>query len=119
MARHRVALAALLAQPHPQAAVLCERVLDCHPERRADPREGIDHEPDQRAIAQTGLRRDIDAVEQRARLGRIEHWRLPARHDVPGPAHRAGRVDRHDLADHEPIEQMAQRREPLLDGRRG
>jgi hypothetical protein len=27
----------------------------------------------------------------------------PERHDVPGPAHRRGRVDRHHLAGHQPI----------------
>jgi hypothetical protein len=66
MAGHRVALAALLAQPHPQAAVLRADILDRHPERRADPGERIDPKPDQRAIAQARMRRDVDAVEQRA-----------------------------------------------------
>jgi hypothetical protein len=37
---------------------------------------------------------------------------------MPGPAHRRGRVDRHRLAGDEPIEQMADRGEPLLDTRR-
>jgi hypothetical protein len=55
-----------------------------------------------------------DAVEQRARFRRGEQRRLPARHDVPGPAHRAGWIDRHDLAGNKPIEQMADRGEPLL-----
>ena len=50
--------------------------------------------------------RDIDAVEQRARFRRIEHRCLSRRHDVPGPAHRARRIDRHDLAGDEPVEQM-------------
>ena len=77
MARHCVPLAALLAQPHPQPAVLRVDILDHHAERRADPGEGIDHEPDQRAIAQAGMRRDIDAVKQRPRFRRIEHWRCP------------------------------------------
>jgi hypothetical protein len=66
MARHRMALTALLAQPHPQPAVLRVDILDRHAERRADPGERIDHQPDQGAIAQTGMCRDIDAVEQRA-----------------------------------------------------
>jgi hypothetical protein len=66
MARHRVPLAALLAQPHPEAAVLREDILDRHAERRANPGEGIDHEPDQCAIAQTDDGRRVDAVEQRA-----------------------------------------------------
>jgi hypothetical protein len=27
---------------------------------------------------------------------------LPGRHDVPGPAHRRGRIDRHYLTGHQP-----------------
>jgi hypothetical protein len=52
-------------------------------------------------------------------LRRIEHRRLPGRHDVPGPTHGRSRVDRHDLAGDEPVEQVADRGEPLLDARRG
>jgi len=67
MARHRVALAALLAQPHPQSAVLRKDILDGHPERRADTGEGIDHQPDQGARSrETGMGYDINAVQQRA-----------------------------------------------------
>jgi hypothetical protein len=66
-------------------------------------------------IAQADDTRGVDAVEQRTRRGGIEHRRLPARHDVPGPAHRRGRVDRHDLAVDQPIEQVTERGEPLLD----
>jgi hypothetical protein len=69
-------------------------------------------------ITQTGMCRDIDAIEQRAGFGRIEYRRLPGRHNVPGPAHRCGRVDRHNLTGDEPIEQMTDRGEPLLDTRR-
>ena len=54
-----------------------------------------------------------------ARFGWIEHRRLTRRHDVPRPAHRVPRIDRHDLAVDQPIEQMPQRREPLLDRGRG
>jgi len=43
MARHCVALAAFLAQPHPEAAVLRVDILNRHTERRADPRERVDH----------------------------------------------------------------------------
>jgi hypothetical protein len=35
-----------------------------------------------------------------------------------GP-HRRGQVDRHHLAGHQPVEQMTDRSEPLLDARRG
>ena len=118
VARHRVALAAFFPQPYPQPAVLCVDILDRHAERRANPSEGIDHQPDQRAIAQTGMCRHIDAVEQRPRLGRIEYRRLPAGDDVPGPAHRMRRIDRHDLAVDQPVEQVTQRGKPLFDARR-
>ena len=44
---------------------------------------------------------------------------LALAHDVLGPAYRAGRIDRDHLADHQPVEQMAERGELLFDGRRG
>src|SRR6516225_4619830 len=56
------------------------------------------------AVAQAGMRRDIDAVEQRPRFRRIEHRRLPGGHDVTGPSHCVRRVDRHDLAVDQPVE---------------
>jgi hypothetical protein len=40
-----------------------------------------------------------------------------ANENATRPAHRRGRVHRHDLADHKPIEQMADRGKPLLGGR--
>jgi len=85
----------------------------------AAPIRAKDHQSDQRAIAQTGMRHHIDAVEQRARFRWIEHRRLPGRDDMTRPAHRSGRVDWHDLAGDEPIEQMPDRGEPLFDARRG
>jgi hypothetical protein len=63
-----VRLAALLAQPHPKPPVLGEHVLNLHAERRADAGERIDHEGDQRAVAQA-----------RRRRGRIEHRRALSR----------------------------------------
>ena len=54
-----------------------------------------------------------------ARLGGIEHRRLAAPHDVARPAHGGGGIGRHDLAYHHPIEQVAQRGEAQLRGRRG
>jgi hypothetical protein len=53
-----------------------------------------------------------------ARFRRIEYRRLPRRHNVPGPAHRAGWIDRHHLAGDEPIKQITDRGEPLFDARR-
>ena len=93
MARHRAPLAALLAQPHPEAPVLRKDILDRHAERGADAGEGIDHERDQGAIAQAGDVASVDAVEQRPCLSAIEHRRLPGCHNVPGPAHRVRRID--------------------------
>jgi hypothetical protein len=56
---------------------------------------------------------------QLPRLSRIEHGRLAAPHDMARPAHGGAGIDRHDLADHHPIEQMPQGREAQLRGRRG
>ena len=55
VAWHRMALAVLLALPRPERAVLRVDILDRYAERCADPGEGIDHEPDQCAIAQSGI----------------------------------------------------------------
>src|SRR5437868_507903 len=50
VARHGVALAALLAQPHPQTAVLDIDVLDSHAKRSTDPSERVNHEANQSAV---------------------------------------------------------------------
>jgi hypothetical protein len=118
VARHRVALAALLVELHPQPSVLDEHVLDPAGQRRADPREGVDHQRDQRAVAQANARRHVDRVEQRARLGRVEHRRLAGPRAMRRPAHRHRRVGGHDLAAHQPVEEATHRGEPLLDRRR-
>ena len=55
---------------------------------------------------------------QPPRLGRIQRRRFPFFRSMAGPAHRRGRVVRHDLAGDEPVEQVADCREPLLDGGR-
>ena len=103
----------------PIAGGSADNVFDVHPDRRADAREGIDHQADQRAVAQTDHGRRVDRVDELPRLGWIEHRRLAAPHDMARPAHGGGRVGRHDLADHHPIEQMPQRRQAQLRGRRG
>ena len=51
MAGHGVLLAALLVQAHPKPPVLRIHVLDPHADRRADTREGIDHQADEGAVA--------------------------------------------------------------------
>ena len=77
VAGHLVPLAALLAQPHPEPAVLRADILDRHAEGRTDAGERIDHQRNQRPVAQTGDGASVDAVEQRPRLGWIEHRLLP------------------------------------------
>ena len=58
-------LAALLVQPAPIDAVLCTmHVADRHCGGSPDPGEGVDHQPDQRPVAQPGRRRDVDRVEE-------------------------------------------------------
>jgi len=59
--------------------------------------------------------RGIDAVQQLARFRWIEHRRLPTGDDVTRPPNTVRRVEGHHLAVDQPVEQMAQRREPLLD----
>ena len=61
----------------------------------------------------------IAGVDELPRLGGIEHRRLAAPHDVERPTHGGGRVGRHDLARHHPVEQVTQRGQAKLRGRRG
>jgi hypothetical protein len=51
VARHRMPLVAFLLQPHPESTVLREDIFDRYAECRTDAGEGIDHQPDKRAIA--------------------------------------------------------------------
>jgi hypothetical protein len=120
MTRHLVPLAALFTEAHPQPPVLHVDVVDPHCERGPDPRERKHHQRDQRdqrVVAQPGQRRHIDAVEQLPCLGGIEHRRLALFRGVTGAAHRRGRVVRHDLAGHEPVEEMTNGGQVLFDGR--
>ena len=94
-------------------------VLGLHSERGADAGEAVDHQCDQRPIAQARRCRDVDAVEQLPRLGGIEHRRLALAHDMRRPAHGRGRINRHHLAGHQPVEQVADGGELLLDRGRG
>ncbi len=118
VAGHGMRLAAFLPQPHPKAAVLREHVLDLHAERSADAREAVDHEGNQRPVAQSRRRRDVDGIEQRPRLGRLQHRRLAGACGMRRAAHRSRGIDGHHLARHQPVEQVADRGQAQLDGRR-
>jgi hypothetical protein len=54
-----------------------------------------------------------------ARLKRIEHWRLAVRTIWRGPRTALAGLTGHDLANHHPVEQMAQGGEAQCRGRRG
>jgi hypothetical protein len=68
-------LAALFMEAHPEAAVLREHILDRHRDDGSDTREAVEHEGDQRLVAQTNMRRAADAIEQGTHFGRIEDRR--------------------------------------------
>ena len=53
--------------------------------------------------------------EQRPRFLPVEHRRSAFLHHMLGPAHGMRRVDLDHVADHQPVEQHAQRREVLFD----
>jgi hypothetical protein len=61
-----VFLAAYLVQTHPAAPPLREVVADIHLQHRADADECVDHDADQRAVAQGGQRVGVDDCQQRA-----------------------------------------------------
>jgi hypothetical protein len=84
----------------------------------ADPREGIGHGRDQRAIAQAYQRGRFNGIEQSAGFVTGEVGRLAFSYDMPGATHRVGRIHIDDVAGHEPVEQHAQRGQILFDRRR-
>ena len=116
--RDVVPRAALLVEPEPPLALLPEVVLPPHPDHRAHPRDTVEHDRDERAVAQAGERARVDRREEPAGLGRREHRRRARRDDVLGPPDGRRRVHRQDLADDEPVAEHADGRQVLLDGGR-
>jgi len=104
-------------QPHPDAPILCEDILDLHADDRADAGEGINHETNQRLVAQIDVRFAIDAIEQRPHFRCIEHGRLALAHDMLRPAHGSSRIYLHHLTRHQPVEEMADGSQAQLDRR--
>ena len=62
-------------------------------------------------------RRAADAIEQGAHFAGIEDRRFAFAHDMPRPAHRQRRIGPHDVARHQPIEQVTDRGQAQLDRR--
>jgi len=100
-----MALAALLVQAEPPTLTLGVVVFDLEADRGADSGEGVDHDADQRSVAETtdGVR--LDCVEKFTSLVAREHGCLAALDDVSGTADGARRVRWHDLTNDEPVEQ--------------
>ena len=114
MHRHLVVLAALLVQPEPPALALGEVVLNPHRKRRADAREAVDQDADERPIAKADQAVCRDALKQLMRFLRREDRRAAAVDDVARAPHHRCRVGADDLADHQPVKQHAHRRQMLL-----
>jgi hypothetical protein len=118
MDRHHVIDPAFFVQTEKGAPALVIVILDLHADGCGDAREGEDHQPDQGAVAQAHERAGVDRLEQRAHFVRDERRRLSRPDAVPRPLDGRRRVIRQDLADHQIVEQHADRRQVLLDGRR-
>ena len=82
-------------------------------------REAVDQHSEERTVAQAREHRDVDAAEQCPGLGGGEHRGLAGLDDVLGFPDRARGVEGQDLADDEPVEEHATRRQVLLDARGG
>src|ERR1700722_8879417 len=98
MAGHFVALAALFAEAYPEPAAFAVNVFDFHAEGGADTGKAIDHQADERAIAQAARRGQVDAVEQFTSFGRFQDRCTALARAVLGSADRTGWVDRNHLA---------------------
>ena len=119
MTGHGVFFTTLFVETDPETAMLPIDVGYGHTQRGADAGEGKNEQADQRPVAQAddGLR--VDAVEELTRFGRGQDRGLAGAHHVFGATHGGGWVHSEHLADHQPVEQHAYGRQPLLDaGRR-
>jgi len=119
MGGHLVFLAAFFVKPHPAAPPLDEEILDAHTDHRTHAGEGVDHQANQCAVAQTGQGSGVDGVEQRPRLLRGKHRRLALLLRVLRTAHTVRGIQRNHLADDHPIEEHPQSGQPQLHGRPG
>ena len=102
-------LAAFFTQADPQPPALAVNVLDLHAERGANPRKAVDHQADQRPVAQlpTSVVASILSISARASAGSSTGV-LPLR--TICSAHRSGGIYRHDLANHQPVKGGGRRR---------
>ena len=106
-----------LVEAEERARSLGVVVGHAHGDRGRDTREAVDQHAEERAVGETCERRDVDAIEKGPGLRGREYRGLAGVGDVLRPAHRARGIEGEDLADHEPVEEHAQRRQVLLDAR--
>ena len=107
-------LVELEERPRPLRVV----VRDPERDRGAHPREAVDEDAQERAVAEADQVRGVDAVEEGPGLLRGEDGGFPGLDHMPRPADRARGVEGEDLTDDEPVEEHPERREVLLDSRR-
>src|ERR1700730_17458624 len=125
MAGEVVDLTAFFLQPHPAPALLHVVIFDLHSHGGAHAGEGVAHERDEGAIAETDEDRLLFLVLHRNRIQQGSHFvgrqdrALAFLHAVLGAAYRVRGVRWDHLARHEPIEEHANRGQVLLDGRLG
>ena len=119
MGGHLVVLAAFFGEPDPPAFGLGEVVVDAHGDDGRDAGEGVDHGGDEGAVTEADEVGDVDGVEELAGLGGEEDGGLAAFDLVLGSSDGGGGVCGDDLADNEPVEELADGGEVLFHRRRG
>jgi hypothetical protein len=77
----------------------------------------VDHDADERAVAQARERARVDGGEQGALFLAVQHRRAALRDDVLRPAYRVRRIRVDDLAHYEPVKKHSYRRKVLFYGR--
>lgn len=115
MAGHLVPLAAFLAQPHPQPVLLPVHVFHLHRQGGPDTGKRKHHQPNQRTIPEPDRRAHVNAVQQRTGFGGSQDRRLALPGAVAGPTHRGRRVGRNHLPGDQPVKQVPQGGQALLD----
>src|SRR5579871_177455 len=79
----------LLMKPNPTALAVFAIVIDPHVDHGRDPREGVAHQSNQRAVAKAYNGIGLDRVEKHPRLLSPEDRRLAALHYMLRPADRS------------------------------
>ena len=105
MGGNDVVPSAFLVEPEERPRPLRVVVGDPQRNRGAHPREAVDEDAEERAVAKTHQGCDVDAVEEAPGLLGGEDRGLAGLDDVPRPPDRARGVEGEDLADDEPVEE--------------